>query len=242
MTRLRVLVTGAAGNLGSQVVAGMSDRYDLTTLDIVPCGAQHQVDLRVYGDWESLCAKQDVVVHLAGDRRPEASWAEALSSNVGATLNVYHAAAERGVGRIVLASSVWAARGAWSGRTIANDVENPGENAYGASKVVCERVARWNWQCRSISTIALRLGGCPPGPARPKRQNPWEDSLWLSPADAMQAISLAVESTVSGCHVVTVTSRNPAEIWDLTAAERVLGYRPLDTWAPPPQRRRLRWR
>lgn len=232
MTRLRVLVTGAAGNLGGRFVGNMRHRHELTTVDIAPGGSHHQADLRAPGPWTDLFREQDVVIHLAGDRRPEASWPDVLSSNVTATLNVYQAVAEQGVRRVVLASSLWAARGAWTGRAIPNDAVNPGDNAYGASKAVCEQLARSYWHSQSISTIVLRLGGCPPGNPKPVRQNSWDDSCWLSPADAMQAMSLAVESSARGSHVVTVTSYNPAQIWDLTAAESVLGYLPVDTWRP----------
>jgi NAD+ dependent glucose-6-phosphate dehydrogenase len=244
MTRLRVLVTGAAGNLGSRIVASMRDRHDVTTLDIAPGGSHNHADLRTVGPWTDLFASQNVVVHLAADRRPEATWPEVLSSNVAATLNIYQAAADHGVRRIVLASSIWVARGAWTGGALPNEVVNPGDNAYGASKAFCEQLAHWYWHTRSISTIALRLGARPPGDARPMRQNPWSDSYWLSPADAIQAMSLAVESNVVGCHVVTVTSHNPAQIWDLTAAARTIGYHPVDTWTPAPRpwRQRLRQR
>ncbi|CAM3772093.1 NAD-dependent epimerase/dehydratase family protein [Smaragdicoccus niigatensis] len=228
----RIVVTGAAGNLGSRMSAALRGRHELTLIDIAPSDGCHRGDLRESGSWTDLFAGHDVIIHLAGDARPDAGWPEVLTSNVAATMNVYEAAADHNVSRVVLASSVWAARGAWTGGPIPADIAAPGSNAYGASKVFCEQIAKWFWESRGIDSIALRIGGCPPGDARPIRQDPWEDSCWLSPSDAVAALTRATLAPWTGFHVVPVTSANPAGVWDLSRAREILGYVPRDAWNP----------
>jgi len=49
---------------------------------------------------------KDVVIHLAADPRPEASWDEILQSNMVGSYNVFEACRVAGVRRLVYASSV----------------------------------------------------------------------------------------------------------------------------------------
>ena len=123
----RVVVTGAAGFIGSQLadaclgrgdqVLGvdlMTDYYDVAQKEAnVAALRQYEQFEFVRHDlaigFDRLVANADVVFHLAGQPGVRASWRqqfdEYLSRNVQATQRVLEACSQHGVGRLVYASS-----------------------------------------------------------------------------------------------------------------------------------------
>ena len=104
MTR-RVLVTGAAGNIGSVVMRELAGDFELVGLDVTEAPGIAGVDI---GDYDALLphlAGIDTVVHLGADPSPSAPWDSVLHNNIIGTRNVYEAAVEHGVRRVVFASS-----------------------------------------------------------------------------------------------------------------------------------------
>ena len=88
MTR-RVLVTGAAGNIGSVVMRDLTSDFELVGLDVVEARGIASVDV---GDYEALLphlAGIDTVVHLGADPNPSAPWdsaAFALAASFTSTM------------------------------------------------------------------------------------------------------------------------------------------------------------
>jgi UDP-glucose 4-epimerase len=119
-----VLVTGACGYIGSELVAALQAREAvdrIVVLDNLSAGSPrvfmgqlngdiefHRGDVREYGDVESVTRDVDTVVHLAAitgaasthDRRDET-----FAINLDGTENVLKAASKFGVDNVVLASS-----------------------------------------------------------------------------------------------------------------------------------------
>ena len=115
MTRFnRLLITGAAGNLGSELRRGLaplaktlrlSDRADMAAAD-----KNEEVVQCELGDFDSvmnLVEGCDAIVHF-GAASIERPWAEILESSIKGGYNVYEAARRHGVRRIVYASSIHA--------------------------------------------------------------------------------------------------------------------------------------
>src|SRR3954462_4223795 len=86
-TRRRVLVTGAAGNIGKYFAEHSHERYELRLM--VHQLDQHADALRPFGEvvagdlsdlatLKEYCRGIDTVVHLAGDPDPGAAWASLL--------------------------------------------------------------------------------------------------------------------------------------------------------------------
>src|SRR5688572_29842671 len=92
---LKILMTGAAGAIGSTVVKGLKDRYSLRGLDLVP-----MPDLKdaIVGDIFDLqtvlnaTKDMDAVIHLAGVPSGSAPWESILRNNIIGTYNVFEAA------------------------------------------------------------------------------------------------------------------------------------------------------
>ena len=249
----RIVITGAAGNLGRKLSRHLMDsgRYELCLLDRAPEGQPDVIvtDLSLTATaWMDHLQPGDIVVHLAGEGNARAEWPKLAGPNLDAVLNLYLAAAQRGVRRIVLASSVWVLNG-YRDTPVplrADLPPDPGGNAYGATKLFAERTGRAFALHHGLETVAVRIGACPPRNGRPDalaRSGPWSQDCWLSDADFCTGLEAAITCAVTGFAVINLTSRNPRSSWSLSELEALTGFVPAEhrattlTW-----RQRLRGR
>lgn len=226
MTSRRVLVTGAAGRVGRQLLPGLAD-YDLRLLDRrAPddCGAAELVtgELTDRALLAGAVAGVDTVVHLAGEPRPDAGWEDLAGPNVDGFVALLAAAREHGVRRVVYASSVHAmGRYESDGRVPVDPTWAPAPCCtYGATKAFDEAVAGVYADRGGLSTVGLRLGATVPEPTQ-ARQLPG----WLGPEDLRRLVRCAVEADVAG-GVHAGVSANTRQRWDLGSARSELGYEP----------------
>jgi NAD+ dependent glucose-6-phosphate dehydrogenase len=234
---LTVVVTGAAGNLGSKLCAHLRNGgYSLRPVDIDPRGDGRilTADLSMYDvGWTRLFDGADAVVHFAGNPSPYTDWSEIMRPNVDGVLNVYLAASEHAVKRVVLASSIWAVASQFESAMIPGADPSPGTNPYGAAKLFAERVGKAFAETHGISTVALRIGRCCPGTNDPSAgTGAWEEESWLSNRDMCQGVERALRLDATGFSVANLTSRNRGSRWSLAEAETLLGYEPSDSSVP----------
>ncbi len=234
-----VVVTGAAGNIGSKLRAYWKARagYDLVLIDQAAGGDAAIVEADLSGadeKWASMFAGADAIVHLAANAAADASWPALIGPNVLGAFNVYQAAAAQGVKRIVYASSVWA-MGArrHDAMPIGEGPAEPGAHPYGASKAIGERIGQTFVETHRINTVALRLGACAPGANNPWPMNDWDDACWVSNRDMCDGFTRAIEAETAGFLIANLVSDNPAERWSLANARTMLGYAPNDRFLPP---------
>src|SRR3954447_1362346 len=143
--RRRVLVTGAAGNIGSYFAEQSHTRYDLR---LMVRGDQKPPDvekIRGFGEvviaelsdlprLKQLCAGIDTVVHLAANPSASATWDSLLPDNIVGTYHVFTAAKSAGVQRVIYASSIHAISGYPADVQVkSTDPVNPGD-LYGVTK------------------------------------------------------------------------------------------------------------
>ena len=106
MAKSRVLVTGLSGLIGRALRKQVDGRYDLRALNRsavegLPC---HRADIADLGAIKPAFAGVETVVHLAAQVGNPA-WEAVLRHNITGTYNVFEAAREAGVKRVVFASS-----------------------------------------------------------------------------------------------------------------------------------------
>jgi nucleoside-diphosphate-sugar epimerase len=226
--RPQVLVTGAAGAIGSLVVARLRDRWQLRPTDLRPSVGVDPLDVVDLDSCMAAFAGMDAVVHLAANPDQEAGWSELRRPNVDGAYTVAAAARACGVRRLVLASSLHAVSAL--PETVQRRSSDPPRpaNLYGATKAWAEALGAWVAATSSTSVVALRIGYFSANPPAGQEATPRNLAAWLSPADCVDLIRAAVESDVTGLTVVSGVSANRYRVAELGEAERRLGYRPID--------------
>jgi len=235
--RRRVVVTGAAGRIGRTVSSALADRWELVRTDRPGAGADGVLDLDVtdLDACRTAFAGADAVVHLAADPSPDATFDDLLAPNLVGPYAVARAAAEAGVRRLVLASSLHAVSA--PPRAVQRRVDDQPRpaNLYGATKAWSEAVGAMTAATTATSVVALRIGyfHLDPPPADGDLQ---ERTAWLSGRDAAELVRAAVEADlptgVDGFVVANGTSANRHNAADLEHTRRTLGYAPVDdAWA-----------
>ncbi|UUN26192.1 NAD(P)-dependent oxidoreductase [Streptomyces sp. FIT100] len=224
-----VLLTGAAGGLGT-LMRGLLPAYgyELRLLDMNPIDGQPGAITADLADKDALreaVRGADAIIHLAGISL-EASFEKILRANIEGTYNLYEAAREEGVGRIVLASSNHAVgftpRPREGDPLIPVDAPHRPDTYYGLSKCFGEDLAQLYWDQHGVETVSVRIGSCFMEPNSVRML-----SVWLSPGDGARLFHAALTAEGVGHTVVYGSSANTRLWWDLSTA-RALGYEPQD--------------
>lgn len=224
-----VVVTGAAGNIGSVVRRALrSEVSRLVLLDRVPLQVEaanevvHIVDLRDAAAVETALVGADAVLHLGG-LPDEAPLEHLLDANVLGTHHVLEAARRAAIPRVVLASS-----NRVSGfyptahRTGPQEPVRP-DGLYGVSKAAIEALGRLYADKFDVSVICLRIGSFEEAPTESRHL-----ATWLSPRDAVGFCRAALTAPLSTRFATAyAVSANTRRFWELPA-ESELAYTPID--------------
>ena len=234
-----VVITGAAGNLGSKLrrhFEGLG--WTLRLLDARGAEGVREADLASWSeDWVAEFREADAVVHLAADAGPGTEWEVAQRLNIDLTLNVYEAAARQGARRLVFASSNWVVAGhRFEDWRLTGEIAPYPVNPYGVSKLVGERLGRSYSERWGLSVVCFRIGYCQGGENQPGVHmgwGLWGQRMWLSDRDLCQGFERAVLAP-EGVRfaVLNLVSGNEGMRWDLEAARAAIGYEPMDRSAP----------
>ena len=245
MAKMNVLITGMSGLIGGVVKEQLADKYELSALNRsgvagVKC---YQADISDLDAIRPAFTGQDVVVHLAA-KAGEYAWEELQAVNVAGTYNVFEAACEAGVKRVIYASSgatiagwekeepyLSIARGryddaptSWPMLTHQTPIRPSG--IYGASKVWGEALARHYADTTDLSIICLRIGHVTEED-RPLSARDY--AVWCSQRDIARMVELAVAAPINlPFATLFVLSDNRWGYRDLSHAHKVLGFEPQD--------------
>lgn len=228
----RILLTGAAGNLG-QVLRPRLKRLcrQLRLSDVADLGSAAdgeelvQLDLADTAGVHRLLEGVDAVVHMGGVST-EKSWPSILQANIAGAVNLYEAARANGTRRVVFASSNHVTGFYRQDEVISpRDPMRP-DGLYGLSKAFGENLAQLYWDRHGIETVSLRIGSSFPAP-RDRRML----ATWLSYDDAERLVAAALTAPVVGHTVIYGMSDNPLTWWDNTPARHV-GFQPRDSSEP----------
>ena len=234
----RILITGATGNIGTKLRSYLTAQggYDLTLLCLNPKSDPEVItaDLSRWDDsWASSFAGIDSVLHVAADPSPVARWGQIQTLNLDLLFNVMAAAQQHGVRRFVFASSNFVVAGhRFETVPLTTDMEPAPINAYGASKLVGERLGKMFAERYGMSFVGFRIGVCQR--ANDNRHGPWipfghwGQQMWVSDRDLCRAFEAAIVDRSVRFGVYNLVSNNPGMRWDLSNLKRDLRFEPLD--------------
>ena len=241
-----VLVTGASGLIGGLTLARLGDRYAFSGLSRRPvAGIPHtQADITDLAAVRGACAGMDMVLHLAAETQDYDDWDKVMAITIGGTLNVYRAAQEAGVRRVVFMSTGSTMCGyEWfdgspygmlarneidrlpSGAKLLDHTDPPRPDSfYGVGKLFGENTGRLFSDRYGMSVLCIRLGAVLPRD-RPELIRHFPG--YLSQADAVQMIDkcLSAPPTLK-FGIFDAISENARRWRDTGPAKQILGWRP----------------
>jgi len=250
-TETKILITGAAGRIGTLLTGHLKDRYDLVLTDICQPEGSHnfpfiKADITDPVAMRSACEGVDIVLHLAADPRVDAPWESLLPNNVIGAYNIFQAAYEAGCRRIIFASSINTVSGYPAEVRVSTDAPVRPPNLYGVSKVWGEALARFYADTKGLSCICLRFGWAL-STAEIGLANA-ELHHVLTHGDLVRLVAASIEAPADlRFGVFHGVSNNRRIQFDISGACEVLGYTPQDdaftlAEAAATRRERFGWR
>lgn len=242
----RILVTGMSGLIGGAVRQRLESGYELTALNRSPVPGVPTVQADI-ADFDAILPAfegQETVVHLAASARGRDPWERVRDPNLIGTYNVFEAARQARVSRVIFASSGSTISG-WElvqpYRAIVNgdyeSVRHPWPmithetpirpaGVYGATKVWGEALARQFTDSVELSIICLRIG-LVNSVDRPTDSRQF--SVWCSQRDISQMVEKCIEAPPElRFDIFYALSRNKWSYRDISHARDVVGFEPED--------------
>ena len=225
----RLLITGAAGNLGREMRRGLAPLATSLRItdrgDMAPVAGNEEAMPCELGDFDAVMKVVegcDAIVHF-GAAPVERPWEEILESSIKGGYNVYEAARRHGIKRIVYASSIHAV--AYERREVGADTDTPHnpDTLYGVSKCFVEDLAKMYFNKFGIESALLRINSCFPKPADRRHL-----ATWLSFDDLNQLVERCLVSERIGHTVVYGISDNREAFFSNHKVAH-LGYKPKDS-------------
>jgi len=222
-----ILITGAAGDVGTHLRTELAGRYALRLSDIRLIKKLAQGETFVRGDVGRLSDMLrvskgvDAIVHLGGFA-VEGPWDMILRANIVGCYNTFEAARVNGVKRILFASSNHATGFYRRDQKIDHRVYPKPDSRYGLSKVFGEQLGSLYADKYGMQVFCMRIGNVNLAPADKRRL-----SIWISPRDFAQLVKIGIEHPDIRFEIVYGVSGNQRNWYDNSNAGR-LGYRPQD--------------
>lgn len=241
----RILVTGMSGLIGGMAGRKLAEKYEVRALNrrAVQGVETFQADITDLEAIRPAFEGVDIVVHMAA-YLGNSNAAQQISVNVGGTYNVFEAAREAGVWRIVFGSS---------GAVMANYERDEPYKAmvearyqdipetipmlthlspvrpnslYGCAKVWGEALGRYYSEEYGISVLCIRLGRVV---QEDKPRDARHAAVYLSHKDTTQIIERCVEAPEDLMYDIFYgISDNRTRFRDISHARNVIGYVPQD--------------
>ena len=222
-----ILITGAAGGVGRALRGALAGKYQLRLSDVRPIkdlkpGERFmRADITRMADMLRITSGVDAVVHLGG-YSVEGPWSLIHKANIEGCYNTYEAARRNRVPRFIFPTSNHAVGFYRRDETIDHRAYPKPDGRYGVSKVFGEALGSLYADKYGLRVLCIRIGNVNERPIDKRRL-----SIWISPRDLGQLVSIGVEHPDLRFEIVYGVSDNKRAWYDNGNARR-LGYQPQD--------------
>jgi len=239
---MKILITGAAGRVGTEVCKNLAQGHNLRLLDIRPIqnpkGEVIQGSVANWGTVQKAVDGMEAIVHLAihnpGEQRHQ-DYHEYIQDDVNVGVKgtdiLLYAAKKTGCRRFVYTSSlnVYSARYPQAGEFLRDSDETLSAEHYGTIKWLAEELCRHYALRQGLSTIVLRFNSVtfPEIWAEQGKdlEHPDYACTRVHIDDVTQAVRLAVEKDNVQWGQCLISGSNPEERYDTSAAKEIIGFR-----------------
>jgi nucleoside-diphosphate-sugar epimerase len=239
--RKRILVTGAAGNIGTYFAEQSHERYDMRLMvrdgedaakveQLKRFGEVVTADLSALDRLKQVCHGVQTVLHLAASASPSSTWDQLLPANIVGAYNMMVAAKAAGCERLIYASSIHAVSGYPPDVQVkTTDPVNPGD-LYGVSKCFGEALGRYMATQEGLSVIALRIGAFQPlSTAKDPQVGVEMMDMFVSRRDLKDLICRCIDAPDRlRFAILHGVSDNRFKRLDISDARELVGYNPQD--------------
>ena len=224
----KLVLTGAAGRLGSYLREPLSKlATEFVSTDIVDDFGNTlsneryiKADLASLEQMTDVLKGADMVIHF-GAIGDEAPFDAILESNIKGAYNVWEAAYQNGVRRVVYASSIHAVGMHLKTDFIGTDAPHRPDTFYGLAKCFAEDLGSLYWDKRGVESVCMRILSAA------QVNNTRALGSWLSYDDLIHLVERAIDTPVTGHTIIYGVSNNDRAPVDNHLAH-FLGYRPKD--------------
>ena len=242
-SRQRILITGAAGMVGSALRRYLRDRYDFRLLFHRNVPEVEQGDQVVVADLANFeCMIEagegvDAIVHLgiavSGRGTPRTLYNQQIfDTNLKGTYNVFESARINKVKKVVFASTnhvtgFYENEGA---------ISSPGlpvrpDSMYGVSKAYGEAMGRFYYDRYGIACYCVRIANFPNTDEVNRKYEPGQNR-WLSSRDMAELTACCLQDPTSQFAIIYGASQGGEKKWDLSSGKGLVGWEPQDRGAP----------
>ncbi|MBM3933062.1 MAG: NAD(P)-dependent oxidoreductase [SAR202 cluster bacterium] len=229
---MKVLITGAAGNIGTALIKAFDkSKYQIRGLDIRPMPLLTDTivgDVTDFATVSRATKDMDAVIHLTN---VGGEWQQALQSITG-TYNVFESAHQNGVKTIAFASR----GGLFPQARIPRKVQRTADllwfpdSYYTITKVVGEGFGDMYSARYGMNVVSVRIGGYEPS------GNPLIDPHQLSERDCVAAFEAAINYKGGKHERVFGVSDSNWQLYDVEHGRKAIGYYPKDKSVVPEEK------
>jgi uronate dehydrogenase len=241
--RKRLLITGAAGLVGSALRRYLSDRYDFrllfhSTVPEVEPGDQIIVsDLANFENMIEAGEGIDAIVHLGiatgKNGYPRTRYNQMImETNIQGTYNIFESARINKVPTVVFASTNHVS-GFYEKEGQISRPEAPvrPDSMYGVSKAYGEALGRFYYDQYGMAVYCIRIANFPNTDETDRDYEPGMNR-WLSSRDMSDLTALCIEAPEPQFGIIYGASLGGEKRWDMSSGKELLGWEPQDRGAP----------
>ena len=238
--RKKILITGAAGLVGSALRKHLRDRYDFRLLfhhTIPEVEPEDEVVVSELADFECMVEigeGVDVIAHLGiakpGPSAPRSRYNQmVLETDIGGTYNIFESARINRVPTVIYASSNSATAGyERDGIFTTPDMPVRPGNMYGVSKAFGEALGRHYHEVYGMSAYCIRIGNFPNTDEVNQEYEPGMNR-WLSARDMAELTACCIEAPHPQFGIFYGVSKGAERKWDISNAKELVGWEPQDS-------------
>ncbi|MFZ4648729.1 MAG: NAD-dependent epimerase/dehydratase family protein [Patescibacteria group bacterium] len=231
----KVVITGSQGCIGTILKDGLSDIFNLYLIDIKERDSANTFNVDISCEYDKLVnifKNKDIILHLAWNFFEDFPKETIDYKNKVMAENIYKAAIEAGVKRVIMASSVHANDYSFVNK---NNKVSPEDNPwpdspYGASKVYMESLGKYFARYHKLEVICIRFGGVNSKNAVIYEEDPDYDKVLLYKEDCVSVINncIMAKKVKNFFSVFYAISNNKKSVHDISNSFNWLPKYPLD--------------